>query len=142
MEQQAIQKINEVIAQSRIGVLSTSYQDQPNSRYMIFYNDCLELYTKTSKQSRKFEELKNNPKTHVLLGYEEQNNLPYVEIEGTIELVTSQEIIDELWQSQDKTFFDSKEDPDLVVLRIIPETILLHDSKTQGAPVEIDVSNL
>ena len=142
MKQQAIQKINEVIAKSRIGVLSTSYNSQPNSRYMIFYNDGFDLYTKTSKHSRKFDELKNNPKAHVLLGYEEHSHLPYVEIEGMVEIVTAPKIIDALWQSQDQRFFDSKEDPDLVVLRVIPEKIFLHDTKEQSAPVEIDVSNL
>ncbi|PTH69834.1 general stress protein, partial [Staphylococcus agnetis] len=92
MKQEAIQKINEVIEHSRIGVLATSYHDQPNSRYMIFYNDGLDLYTKTSKQTPKFEEIKHNPKAHVLLGYEENNQLPYVELEGAIEIVTDQHV--------------------------------------------------
>ncbi|MCO4325887.1 MULTISPECIES: pyridoxamine 5'-phosphate oxidase family protein [Staphylococcus] len=142
MKQEAIQKINEVIEHSRIGVLATSYHDQPNSRYMIFYNDGLDLYTKTSKQTPKFEEIKHNPKAHVLLGYEENNQLPYVELEGAIEIVTDQQQIDWLWQEQDKTFFDSKEDPDLVVLRVIPNKVMLHEQKDGNGPIEIDVSNL
>lgn len=36
MKQQAIEKINQVIEQSRIGVLSTAVNNKPNSRYMIF----------------------------------------------------------------------------------------------------------
>lgn len=69
MKQQAIEKINQVIEQSRIGVLSTAVNNKPNSRYMIFYNDDLDLYTKTSRSTRKFEELTQNPDAHVLLGY-------------------------------------------------------------------------
>ncbi|MFB3183718.1 general stress protein, partial [Staphylococcus pseudintermedius] len=33
MKQQAIEKINQVIEQSRIGVLSTAVNNKPNSRY-------------------------------------------------------------------------------------------------------------
>lgn len=65
MKQQAIEKINQVIEQSRIGVLSTAVNNKPNSRYMIFYNDDLDLYTKTSRSTRKFEELTQNPDAHV-----------------------------------------------------------------------------
>lgn len=42
MKQQAIEKINQVSEQSRIGVLSTAVNNKPNSRYMIFYNDDLD----------------------------------------------------------------------------------------------------
>ncbi len=43
---------------SKVGVLSTAYNNQPNSRYMVFYNDELTLYTKTSNESTKVEEIK------------------------------------------------------------------------------------
>ncbi|MCO4329257.1 pyridoxamine 5'-phosphate oxidase family protein [Staphylococcus hyicus] len=142
MKQEVIQKINDVIAHSRIGVLATSYQDQPNSRYMIFYNNGLDLYTKTSKKTPKVQEMKHNPKVHVLLGYEENQTQPYVEIEGVIEFVTDQNQIDWLWKEQDKTFFDSKDDPNFVVLRVIPNTITLHASKGGNGPIEINVSTL
>ncbi len=68
--------------------------------------------------------------------------MPYVELEGAIEIVTDQQQIDWLWQEQDKTFFDSKEDPDLVVLRVIPNKVMLHEQKDGNGPIEIDVSNL
>lgn len=109
---------------------------------MIFYNDGLELYAKTSKHTRKFEEIKHNPYVHVLLGYEAQNHLPYVEIEGSVEIVTKQAQIDWLWQKQEQTHFESKDDPNLAVLRVIPEKITLHDKNDKTAPLEIDVSNL
>ncbi|REI06347.1 general stress protein [Staphylococcus felis] len=142
MKQQAIDKINKVINESRIGVLSTAIDHKPNSRYMIFYNDGLELYTKTGKHTPKIEELKSNPYAHVLLGYEEGQNQPYVEIEGQVEIVTNDETIDWLWQEQDKTFFDSKEDSNLVVIRIIPSHITLLNSDDAHSPVTIDVSDL
>ncbi|ENC9089839.1 pyridoxamine 5'-phosphate oxidase family protein [Staphylococcus pseudintermedius] len=142
MKQQAIEKINQVIEQSRIGVLSTAVNNKPNSRYMIFYNDDLDLYTKTSRSTRKFEELTQNPDAHVLLGYEEGSCQPYVEIEGRVDIITNSKEIDWLWQEQDHTFFDSKNDPDLVVLRIIPSHITLLNSDETATPFEIDVSQL
>lgn len=41
---QAIQAIENVLATSKVGVLSTAYNNKPNSRYMVFYNDGLTLY--------------------------------------------------------------------------------------------------
>ena len=133
MKQQAIEKINQVIEQSRIGVLSTAVNNKPNSRYMIFYNDDLDLYTKTSRSTRKFEELTQNP---------DGSGQPYVEIEGRVDIITNSKEIDWLWQEQDHTFFDSKNDPDLVVLRIIPSHITLLNSDETATPFEIDVSQL
>ena len=43
-------KIENILNQSRVGVLSTAHHNVPNSRYMMFYNDDLTLYTKTSKE--------------------------------------------------------------------------------------------
>ena len=39
------QAIEKVLNTSKIGVLSTAYNNKPN-RYMVFYNDGLNLYTK------------------------------------------------------------------------------------------------
>lgn len=142
MDQQVKDQIIQVINNARIGVLSTAINNKPNSRYMIFYNDDIELYTKTSKKTDKIEELKQNPYVHVLLGYEENHQQPYIEIEGEIEIVTNQHTINWLWQNQDKTFFDSKNDPDLVVLRVLPSRITLLNLEDEKAPVTIDVSQL
>lgn len=38
---QAIQAIENVLATSKVGVLSTAYNNKPNSRYMVFYNEVL-----------------------------------------------------------------------------------------------------
>ena len=78
----------------------------------------------------------------VLLGYEEGSGHPYVEIDGTIDIITNSKEIDWLWQEQDKTFFDSKNDPDLVVIRVIPSHIKLLNSEDLDTPFEIDVSAL
>lgn len=100
---QAIQAIENVLVTSKVGVLSTAYNNKPNSRYMVFYNDGLTLYTKTNIHSAKVKEIKDNPAAYVLLGYNDTTNRSFVEMEATIEIVTEQEVIDWLWETQDKS---------------------------------------
>ena len=45
-KQQVTRAIEKVLSSSKIGVLSTAHHNKPNSRYMVFYNDDLNLYTK------------------------------------------------------------------------------------------------
>lgn len=138
-KQQATQAIEKVLDTSKVGVLSTAYNNKPNSRYMVFYNDDLTLYTKTSNKTTKVDEIKNNPNAYILLGYNETTNNSFVEIEATIEIVEDQKVIDWLWETQDKTFFDSKEDPNLCVLKVVPKTITLMNDDDIDTPVTIEV---
>lgn len=138
-KQQATQTIEKVLKESKIGVLSTAYNNKPNSRYMVFYNDGLDLYTKTSTKTTKVDEIENNPNAYILLGYNETTNNSFVEIEATMEIVKDQKVIDWLWETQDKTFFDSKEDPDLCVLKVNPKTITLMNDDKIDTPVTIEL---
>ncbi|HCV3051968.1 TPA: pyridoxamine 5'-phosphate oxidase family protein [Staphylococcus aureus] len=136
---QAIQAIENVLATSKVGVLSTAYNNKPNSRYMVFYNDDLTLYTKTNIHSAKVKKIKENPAAYVLLGYNDTTNRSFVEMEATIEVVTDQKVIDWLWETQDKSFFSSKEDPELCVLRVVPQSIKLMNDKSLDTPIKIDL---
>ncbi len=136
---QAIQAIENVLATSKVGVLSTAYNNKPNSRYMVFYNDGLTLYTKTNIHSAKVKEIKENPATYVLLGYNDTTNRSFVEMEATIEVVTDQKVIDWLWETQDKSFFSSKEDPELCVLKVTPQSVKLMNDKSLDTPIKIDL---
>lgn len=136
---QAIQAIENVLVTSKVGVLSTAYNNKPNSRYMVFYNDGLTLYTKTNIHSAKVKKIKDNPAAYVLLGYNDTTNRSFVEMEATIEIVTEQEVIDWLWETQDKSFFSSKEDPELCVLRVVPQSIKLMNDKSLDTPIKIDL---
>lgn len=120
---EVLDRIKAILDQSRIGVMSTIDGDKPNARYMVFYNDDFTLYTKTSEETPKFEEVEKNPNTHIMLGYNEGNNKAYLEISGTVQTVDDKETIDWLWDSQDKTYFNGKDDDDLVILKVIPENI-------------------
>ena len=129
-KQKVTQAIEKVLNTSKIGVLSTAYNNKPNSRYMVFYNDGLNLYTKTSNESSKVKEIQSNPEAYILLGYNETTNNSFVE---------NQKVIDWLWETQDKTFFDSKEDSNLCVLKINPKTITLMNDDDIDTPITIDL---
>ena len=134
-----IEEIENILDISRVGVMSTAYNNVPNSRYMMFYSDEHVLYTKTDKNTFKVEEIDENPLTHVLLGYEETSNDSFLEILGNVEIVEDDETIDWLWQNQDKTYFNSENDPDLTVLKIIPQQIkVMNDDENMDTPKTID----
>ena len=134
-KQQATQAIEKVLDNSKVGVLSTAYNNKPNSRYMVFYNDDLTLYTKTNINSVKVEEIEDNPYAYILLGYNETTNNSFVEIDAQIEVVKDQKVIDWLWETQDKTFFDSKQDPELCVLKVQPKSIKLMNDDDLDTPI-------
>ncbi|MBO1199879.1 pyridoxamine 5'-phosphate oxidase family protein [Staphylococcus simiae] len=131
--------IANVLDTSKVGVLSTAYNNKPNSRYMVFYNDDLTLYTKTNINSTKVKEIKENPAAYVMLGYNETTNHSFVEMEATIEVVTDQKVINWLWETQDKSFFDSENDPELCVLKVVPKQVKLMNDKNLDTPVTIEL---
>ncbi|ANK38776.1 MULTISPECIES: pyridoxamine 5'-phosphate oxidase family protein [Staphylococcus] len=131
-------KINEILNTSRVGVLSTAYNNVPNSRYMIFYNDGNTLYTKTNVNSIKIDEIESNPRAHILIGYDDTNNRSFLEIDATLSIAQDQETIDWLWQNQDKSFFDNKTDPELCVVKAQPQSIKIMNDKTLDEPQTIN----
>ena len=138
MEQsKIIERIEEILDESKIGVLSTAKDNMPNARYMWFYNDGLTLYAKTNDQSPKYDELRENPQAHVILGFDDTKNNAFVEISGTVERINGQKTIDWMWEKQDKSFFDSKENPHLKVLKITPEHIKIMNDDAEGKELSL-----
>ncbi|ANZ34546.1 pyridoxamine 5'-phosphate oxidase family protein [Staphylococcus carnosus] len=135
-----LKKIKEIMKESRIGVLSTSQDNVPDSRYMIFYDQEFDLYTKTSRDSLKIEEIEKNPIAHILLGYDDTKNHSFLEIYANLEVTEDPDVIDWIWEEQDKSFFRSKSDPKLCVIRAIPTSIKLMNSDSEDGPqlVEFD----
>ncbi|MDN8937937.1 pyridoxamine 5'-phosphate oxidase family protein, partial [Staphylococcus aureus] len=76
--------------------------------------------------------------SYVLFVYNVTTNRCFVEMEATIDVVTDQKVIDWLWDTQDKSFFSSKEDPEICVLREVPKSIKLMNDKSLDTPIKID----
>lgn len=82
-----IKVIEKVLNFLKIGVLLIVYYNKFNSRYMVFYNDDLNLYIKMNVNLLKVEEIENNFDVYILLGYNEIINNSFVEIDVIIEVV-------------------------------------------------------
>lgn len=124
--QQLRQEVIKVLDESKVGTLSTVQNNKPHSRYMTFFHDNLTLYTPTSKETHKAEEINNNPNVHILLGYAgEGYGDAYVEVEGTAKLNETDEWKKELWNEHFAKWFEGPEDPNFVLLEIKPSLVRL-----------------
>lgn len=130
-------KAMKILDVSNLGVLSTAHNNIPNSRYMIFYNDGLILYSKTDIDSNKIEEFKNNPRAHVLIGYSDTNDHSFLEIDGEVSISEDPKIIDWIWNNQDKSFFNSKQDDNLCIIKVKPKIIKVMNSNDLDSPETI-----
>lgn len=75
----------EILEKHHIGVMATVNNGKPDSRYMTFTHDEFTLYTVTPEEAGKLDELRKNPHTHILYGYEnEELGQTFLEIEGTV----------------------------------------------------------
>jgi general stress protein 26 len=132
------EKITEVLDESKVGTLATVVGDKPHSRYMTFFHEDLKLYTPTSKETYKAEEIERNPHVHILLGYEgEGMGDAYIEIQGKASIREEQSLKEKYWNPRMEKWIKSSNDPDFIILEIIPETIRLMNDN--GEPETLNV---
>lgn len=126
-----------ILKESLVGTMATVQQNKPYSRYMTFINDEFTLYTATSRQTQKVDELEVNPYTHILIGYEGKGmGDEYLEIEGRVYISDDASIKEKVWNKHMKSWFSGPDDPDLVILKISPDSIRLMNKKGEK-PKEI-----
>ncbi|MGG4266655.1 pyridoxamine 5'-phosphate oxidase family protein [Peribacillus simplex] len=131
-QNQLKEKVLNIIGDYKIGVLSSIENDKPHSRYMTFFNEGLTLYTPTSANTEKIDEIEKNPNVHILIGYENEGlGDSYLEISGTSEINDSQELKDKLWNESFKNWFEGPKDPNYLILQIKPESIRLMNNNGQ-----------
>lgn len=120
------ESIEQILSESDVGTMATVKNNKPYSRFMTFKNDGLTLYTATSTETDKAEDLEQNPNTHILLGYDGDGfGDDYVEYEGRVSMDTSNAMKKDMWNEYMEQWFDGPEDPNYVVLKIEPEHIQL-----------------
>lgn len=118
------QKVLNLLDEQKVGTLATVEQDKPHTRYMTFFHEGLTLYTPTSKETHKADEIEKNPNVHILIGYSGEGfGDTYAEIAGTATLTDDPELIDRLWSEEMEKWFKRKDDPNLVILKIDPTSI-------------------
>ncbi|WP_217587097.1 pyridoxamine 5'-phosphate oxidase family protein [Lentibacillus saliphilus] len=140
MDQKEIREsVEKILDESHVGTMATVKGNEPHSRYMTFMNDGLKLYTATSKETDKAEEIENNPSTHILLGYEGDGiGDDYVEYKGKVSFNESEEMKDKIWNDYMNHWFDGPNDPNYVVLEVDPVQIRLMN-KNNLTPKELEL---
>lgn len=126
-----------ILKESYVGTMATVRLNKPHTRYMTFFNDEFTLYTATSKQTEKVDELEVNPHTHLLIGYEGKGmGDAYLEIEGTVSISDDESMKEKVWNKYMKAWFSGPEDPNLVILKISPDAVRLMNKKGVD-PIEV-----
>jgi general stress protein 26 len=116
-------KLLEVVQNHKVGTLATISQNKPFSRFMLFFNQDLVLYTATNKDTHKVEDINANPNVHILLGNDCKGwDDPYVEVEGTVMVEESKELKEKFWNEHLKNWIPSADDPDYMLLKISPSS--------------------
>ncbi|MER2090717.1 MAG: pyridoxamine 5'-phosphate oxidase family protein [Sporosarcina sp.] len=119
-----------ILKESSVGTMATVQQNKPHTRYMTFFSDEFTLYTASSKQTQKVDELETNPYTHILIGYDGKGfGDEYLEIEGTVSISDDESLKEKIWNEHMKPWFSGPEDPSLVILKVEPESIRLMNKK-------------
>lgn len=124
------EKALDILKDNKIGILSTVSENQPYSRYMTFFNEGFILFTITDKRTHKVQDIQENPNVFVLLGYEEGLlKKQYIEMKGKVDTTDDQSLIEHLWSPYMNVIFEGKDDPNILILRIKPDTVRLRNTK-------------
>ncbi|WP_456272064.1 pyridoxamine 5'-phosphate oxidase family protein [Bacillus sp. AK031] len=133
------EKVIELFSNHKIGTLATIRDNKPYSRFMMFYNDGLTLFTATNQHAHKAEDIAANPHVHILLGHDrDSSHEHYVEIEAAAEIEQSQELKEKFWNDYLKPWITAPDDPEYMLLKLTPKTILYYE-KTGKEPQELSL---
>ncbi|WP_059103568.1 pyridoxamine 5'-phosphate oxidase family protein [Shouchella shacheensis] len=114
----------------KVGSLATVKNGKPHSRYMTFFHEKFTLFTPTSKETYKTEEVEENPAIHVLLGYDGEGfGDEFIEFQGKAVIREGKEWRERFWNDTMGLYFDGPEDESMIILELQPETIRLMNSK-------------
>ncbi|SOC36288.1 pyridoxamine 5'-phosphate oxidase family protein [Ureibacillus acetophenoni] len=125
-----------ILDENMVGTMATIEGNKPHSRYMTFFNNNFILYTVTSKDTHKVEELSKNPYTHILLGYDGKGfGDSFLEIEGKVEISSEDSMREKVWNNELSPWFDGPHDPKMVVLKVTPSQIRLMNTKGEDPKI-------
>lgn len=129
-----------ILENSHVGTMATVQGGKPFSRYMTFFSQDFTMYTATSKKTEKVDELESNPNTHILIGYHDDGyGDAYLEVAGTVTISDDKQLKEKIWNDHMKPWFEGPDDPDLVILKVSPDSIRLMNKKGEP-PQTIDVN--
>ncbi|MCP8969908.1 pyridoxamine 5'-phosphate oxidase family protein [Ectobacillus ponti] len=117
-------KIQSLLRNQQPGVLATIRDNKPHICFMMFFHEGLDIYVATDRQSKKLEDIQNNPNVHVLLGNENSSwEESFLEIEGTASVEEDPALKSKFWNNSLKRWLLGPEDPNYVLLKVTPKHI-------------------
>ena len=117
-------KIIKALDENKYGSFGTiEAGNKPKVRYMAVFHDGLKIYLATSRKTHKVVELKDNPNSCLLLGYEAGGSKDLLEIEATVEVTKDESLRDKVWSKELEKWFEGPSDPDYVILELTPTRI-------------------
>jgi general stress protein 26 len=118
-------KILDVIKKYPVGSVATIRDGKPWVRYMAMQpGDDLALYSTSFANARKVAQINKDHNVHVAFGADPKDwGLPYVNVEGRAEVLTDLPTKKKCWHDMLSQFFEGPEDPNYVVVKVVPETI-------------------
>lgn len=127
-------EIKRIMTEHRVGTLSTMKGDQPFARYMIFRNEDFNLYTISSKQTEKVQDIVANNKVHILLGFEGGGfGKPFIDMVAVAAIHDEKELKDRLWHENFRKYLTGPDDPNYIVIKCEPISIrLINHPDLQG----------
>lgn len=121
--QQLESQIEQALKANKFGSFGTVENGGPKVRYMAIYHEGLTIYLATDRKTHKVEELQNNPKAALLLGFEQGGTGEIVEIEGEATVSSEDGLKAKVWRDDFKQYLDGPDDPDYVVIKLTPSRI-------------------
>jgi general stress protein 26 len=121
-KQETIKKLNELIKDIKIAMLTTNDANVLRSRPMATQDTEFngELWFFTSKQTHKAEEIAKDSRVNV--SYSEPDDNRYISMSGMAELVDDRAEIEELWSPVYQAWFPKGlDDPNIILLKITVE---------------------
>lgn len=119
IEKQQIEKIRDIIEDSKVGMMSTNLGQMP---YNVFpmgtqkVDDEGNLWFYSLRNSVHFKDIQKNSKVQITYSIESKND--YLSIIGDAVPIMDKNKIEELWNPMLDIWFEGKNDPNLVLLKI------------------------
>ena len=115
-------KILKVIKEYPVGSLATIKDGKPWVRYMMMQvHEGSSIYSTTFTASRKMAQIKENNNVHIAFGADPKSMMiPFVNVEGTAEILTDPETKKKCWHDMLSEFFKGPDDPDYSVIKVTP----------------------
>lgn len=127
---EALKKFKELIRDIGICMLATNMEYLPlNVRPMqtLQVDDTGNIWFFNSKDSLQYTDIQQDQRVQLL--YSDPAKSEYLSVYGTASIFRDEDKIDELWQPGFKSWFGSKDDHNLMLLRISPQDAYYWDLK-------------